>query len=106
MKVGLGSSLNAFALMSLWDLARAFLAPAVPSFYPREFHHTDHPFPAPFPRALCPRDGGAGQWRVATGGYRVTKAGGTRWLMQSRGADAVEPALSCCVFPGSGSPGD
>lgn len=35
--------------MSLWDLARAFLAPAVPSFYPRAFHHTLSPSPLPSP---------------------------------------------------------
>lgn len=27
----------------------------------------------------------------------MTQAGGTRWLMQSRGAGAVEPVL-CCVL--------
>lgn len=55
-------------------------------------------FPAPFPWALRPRDGGAGEWRVATGGDRVAQAGGMRWLMQSRGADAVEPVL-CRAVP-------
>lgn len=39
--------------MSLWDLAWASLAPAVPSFYPRALHPTGSPAFHPPSRWLC-----------------------------------------------------